>query len=332
MRVADLIPKGGLAWGRPVTTVVNWWMNDPIGANLDRIYGQSAKFTYSLSQMTTMAKTVASFLSLLSDPASIDKENRERIESERKNGELFMQEYGIFLRDNEFGIRKVFPELRDEFGEVSQLLGRSQPTKRTFALTEQKLEVIINLFAPEYYELSERFKRGNQLTESLKACKPGQANWRKYEEVGTQILRFLFVPPFKRVIEQSRTEAGDTRRDAVLPNNQYSGFWQLIRDEFDSRHIICEFKNYSSKASKGELNQLRLYLAKPTVGRFGLLFVRKAPSKQLLAARKRAYEESQVLILLLNDELVEKMLKMRAFTGHPEEILEDLKIEFELSY
>ncbi|KPJ48884.1 MAG: hypothetical protein AMJ41_04055, partial [candidate division Zixibacteria bacterium DG_27] len=102
--------------------------------------------------------------------------------------------------------------------------------------------------------------------------------------------------------------------------------------EFNSRHIICEFKNYSSKASKGELNQLRLYLAKPTVGRFGLLFVRKAPSKQLLAARKRAYEESQVLILLLNDELVEKMLKMRAFTGHPEEILEDLKIEFELSY
>lgn len=140
------------------------------------------------------------------------------------------------------------------------------------------------------------------------------------------------MPPFKNVIEQSRTEAGDTRRDAVLPNNQYSGFWQLIRNEFDSRHIVCEFKNYFTKTSKAQLNQLRIYLSKPTVGRFGLLFVRHTPSLHLLAARRRAYEESRILILILSDELVMQMLKIRAFTGHPEDILENLKIQFELSY
>jgi len=178
----------------------------------------------------------------------------------------------------------------------------------------------------------DRLERGSQLIRALKKCKPGKNNWREFEKLCVKILHFLFVPPFKSVIEQSRTENKDARRDAVLPNNQYAGFWQLIREEFDSRHIVCEFKNYLSEASKDQLNQLRLYLNKPTVGCFGLLFIRQNKSSKLLTARRRAYEEAKVLILIIDDKLVEKMLKMRAITGRPEDILSDLKVQFELSY
>jgi hypothetical protein len=44
-----------------------------------------------------------------------------------------------------------------------------------------------------------------------------------------------------------------------------------------------------------------LYLSKPTVGNFGLLFTRKKSSKKLLLARRRAYEESKILILIIDD-------------------------------
>lgn len=330
---ADLIVKGGFDTNRPITSLFCCCLgNDPIKPYLDKTYGRSSKFVYALSQMTTMAGEVISFLSRLSTKNSIPRKRRELIESEEQNGKDFIRQYALFMRDNKSAISKLFPEVADGFNDLQRTIQDSQLTKKACAVLMEKLIPIINLLCPEYDELTERLKRAIQLIEVLKGCKSGQTNWRKYEQFGIEILRFLFVPPFKRVIEQSRTEAGDTRRDAVLPNNQYSGFWQLIRNEFDSRHIVCEFKNYFTKTSKAQLNQLRLYLSKPTVGRFGLLFVRHTPSPQLLAARRRAYEESRILILILSDELVKQMLKMRAFTGHPEDILENLKIQFELSY
>jgi hypothetical protein len=51
-----------------------------------------------------------------------------------------------------------------------------------------------------------------------------------------------------------------------------------------------------------------------------------------LNAQKRAYEESGILILIIDDETLEKMLKMRAYTGGADEMLQSLKIEFELNY
>jgi hypothetical protein len=96
----------------------------------------------------------------------------------------------------------------------------------------------------------------------LNKCIPGKKDWVKYEELCIQILTFLFLPPFKIILSQVRTESGDTRRDAVLPNNNYEGFWNLIRDEFNSKHIICEFKNYRDDLAPNLLNQLRIYLSK----------------------------------------------------------------------
>jgi len=331
----DLIVKDSFDTNRPITSLIFCCLdndNDPIKSYLEKIYGSSSKFVYTFSQMTTVAGGVINLLSLVTTQNTISHKRDELVESEANLGKAFIQQYALFVHDNKSAISKLFPEIAEGFNDLQRTIQDSQLTKKTCAILLEKFNSVFNSLCPEYHELLERLKKAEQLTKELKGCKPGQANWRKYEQLGIRILRFLFIPPFKRVLEQSRTEAGDARRDAVLPNNQYSGFWQLIRDEFDSGHIVFEFKNYFTKTSKPQLNQLRLYLNKPTVGRFGLLFIRHTPSPQLLVARRRAYEESRILILILNDESVKQMLKMRTFTEHPENILEDLKIQFELSY
>jgi hypothetical protein len=251
----------------------------------------------------------------------------------RKNvygGEI--ENYFLFISENTDTISRMFHDIKEGFDSFRNELTTSPLTRDGYRKLSEKLQYIINLFVPEYYIISERLEICNRLIEKLKKCKPGRANWKNYEDTCIQIVRFLFVPPFKNVYEQSRTESGDTKRDAVLPNNQYDGFWQCLRQEFECKHVICEFKNYLTQASKDQLNQLRLYLSRPTIGRFVLLFIRKPPSRQLLEARRRAYEEHKILILILDDKVVEEMLRTSAFIRQSEHVLERLKISFELEY
>jgi len=131
---------------------------------------------------------------------------------------------------------------------------------------------------------------------------------------------------------QARSTDRHERRDAILPNNLYAGFWQIIRTEFESRHVVCEFKNSAGINSKQALNQLRIYLSKPTIGRFGLLFIRRPPSKSLLQAQRNAYEQSRILILPIDDAKLGRLLIARAYLGSCDDLLEREKIRFEIEY
>jgi hypothetical protein len=116
-----------------------------------------------------------------------------------------------------------------------------------------------------------------------------------------------------------------------LPNNQFAGFWRLAREEFDSRHVVCEFKN-GAQITKADVIQLRVYLARPSIGRLGMLFHRKRPTPSSLTARRDAYAEGKALILLIDDVTLNRMMIARAFLGSADSLLEDLKMEFELAY
>jgi len=95
---------------------------------------------------------------------------------------------------------------------------------------------------------------------------------------------------------------------------------------------VCEFKNGSSDIGKHSLNQLRIYLSKPTIGRFGLLFIRNKATNSLIQAQKDAYEQNRILVLIIDDEKLKRMLIARAYLGFAEDILEDEKVNFEVTY
>ena len=133
-------------------------------------------------------------------------------------------------------------------------------------------------------------------------------------------------------MSQVRNADGHQVRDAALPNNQYEGFWAAIRDEFQSQHIMCEFKNGGSRIGKNSLNQLRIYLRKPTIGRFGLLFIRKPSNKSLKKAQREAFEQDRTLILILDDKKVVDLIYSRCFLGSAQDFLAREKILFELDY
>ena len=193
-------------------------------------------------------------------------------------------------------------------------------------------DLLSELF-PRFAEIEIHLGFAEFLITELEKTRPGTKDWKAYENICFDILQYLFIPEFDIIYPQIRTHDGHQIRDAIIPNNAHFGFWKNIKDEFSSKNIVCEFKNGIKKnVSKDSINQLRIYLSKKTIGKFGLLFIRRSPSKSLLLAQKLAYEESDILILIIDDDILKKLILCRSLFGKCDDFLKMEKIKFEVEY
>jgi CheY-like chemotaxis protein len=193
---------------------------------------------------------------------------------------------------------------------------------KTELLPEQLAQVVAGLVED----------KGAYLIDRLQLCLPGRSMAAQFEALCVEILEFLFVPPLKKIVPQVRRADGHDIRDAIMPNNAANYFWSSLRRELDAKHIVAEFKNYTEPVGKTEVLQLREYLARKSLGRFGLLISRLPPTQPALIARADAYSDQNCLILFLHDGDLKSMLETRRQGGDPSVILEQMKEEFEWAY
>lgn len=314
---------------KPITTAYTWMQERTISEKIIETYGHEAVFAYIFS------KTVA-FVYFSSDFASkvrIDDavpHRKKLLSSQVKQARDTVIESVQEIRACQDPIRRHFgDEFARKCSEFTKLV-LDGPEVDFETLKNGAFSLIIGM-VPDLTAVLADVERARALREELKRVSIGRKGWLAYEKLCVKILRFLFVPPFRHIHVQSRTQDGHERRDAVLSNNNLGGFWGLVRDEFSARHVVCEFKNGEDGRSKDSLNQLRMYLSRRSIGRFGILFVRKPPSDSVLSAQRLAYDDG-ILILIIDDELVCRMLTARAFTRSADGVLEDVKVKFELAY
>ena len=147
----------------------------------------------------------------------------------------------------------------------------------------------------------------------LDAVPRGMAGWRQFEDVATDVLRHLFVPPLAAPIVQARSYSGIDRRDAIFPNRNHgmSNHWGKLLQELDARMVLVEFKNYDSEeVGKDEVNQTRNYLTKP-LGRLALMVSAKEPNREAHIKRNTVYSEDGKVILFLGVKHLKEMLYMK---------------------
>ena len=240
--------------------------------------------------------------------------------------------------DGRYTGMQVFTSIRALLPEVPVLI--TTVLRETHVIewfrSQYRCQVWLKPFA--YSELVKEIDKttslgGKKLTTRLQACPTGWDNFRDYEEICVDVLRYLFVPPLPAVLVQSRTRDQHEVRDAVLPNFGAGGFWAEIRHEFGSKNIPCEFKNYSKQIATREARQIRVRLEKPTLGRFGLLVSRQPAGEGALMEQRDAYiARTRKLFLFLDDALIIEMIQHKDSGRKPEDILQRLKTEFELNF
>lgn len=159
----------------------------------------------------------------------------------------------------------------------------------------------------------------------LNAVPPGRAGWSEFENICTEILTFLFVPPLSQPKIQSRSYSGIDRRDAVFPNRQDLGdnVWAKIYRELGARLILFEFKNYDkTEIGKEEVNQTRNYLNK-AMGRLGIICSNKKPENQAYIKRNTIFSEEGKVILFITKDKLEEMLYIKERGDDPSDLIMD---------
>lgn len=301
----------------------------------DRIRGefgieQAARF--QAAQLIGLCISLADVFSKLRPERAGSKDRRKLLVERRAMAAGELHEAGIWLGDLQWSLH-LLPQTSaaHHFKQLLVALRRISSTPSAFSKVEHAASNLVSALIPRYTEIHDRTHRMQVILKQLSHCRAGIKSWRTFEGIGLQSLRFLFTPPFRKIHTQARTEDGTERRDAVLTNTEYSGLWAALRQEFNCQHLICEFKN-AAGLDKSDLNQLRIYLSKKTVGRFGLLFHRGSPRQSLKAAQRAAYEQAGILILLINEEQLASLMLARTFVGSADGELADMKADFELAY
>jgi hypothetical protein len=305
--------------------------NDTLLEKISENFGDDIAILYFFLSFIIAIHFVCSIRQHIDTTEDIAKERRKLILSELEHGDQFIHSYFEYSFSDSLTLSKFLPP------DVFNLLKKFETQKSNKEIDYNSMGKasfeIIDLLYPGYNETVYNLRKSHEFIERLSSCRPGYASWKKYENLSIEMLRYLLIPEFNTFFFQNRTEDGHQVRDAILPNVRYDGFWNSIRNEFSSKNIVVEFKNGIKRGrDKNALNQLRIYLSKKTIGRFGFLFVRNKPSASLLLARKLAYQESDILILIIDDTLLKKLLVCKALMSSCNELLQKEKVRFEIEF
>lgn len=207
------------------------------------------------------------------------------------------------------------PYLRSKAGA----LGVSVPTN--VALLTPEVDTPMMVEAGETHSLLRR----------LDHITPGQADWSAYEKYCEDLLNFLFVPPLKPAIPQSRDDYHANRRDYILPNYVVDGgFWQFMRSHYEAHYVVAEVKNLSGCLGKDVILQMANYLNPRGTGLFALLLARMDLDDTARWTRREQWVQHNKLIIGINDEDVRQMIKTKLAGNDPAELVRQKIEDFRL--
>jgi hypothetical protein len=193
-----------------------------------------------------------------------------------------------FLDDDEEETDKLF--------ELLDLLRDDHPLNLGPELSPQIFDMLVRAARKKKHDLS-------PLKEAIISCpeKDGPA----FEKACQDAIEVVFDNEFNRWVRQNRVEEGFHKLDLLGLLNPKHDFWVGLRNDFRTRYIVFEFKNYADKISQNEIYTTEKYLFSGALRTVAVMIARNGEDQGATRARYGALREHGKLIILLNqDELI----------------------------
>lgn len=216
------------------------------------------------------------------------------------------KEYGIYIWDIE--------NLLWMFREYSDI------TNEFIALLNYTIENIIPVRPKEFFSVEKKKKnKTTDLSQKLLAVEPGNEHFVEYENVCTEILKYIFGNYLTLWENQITTNSGLYRIDLCckIKYGELHEFFDTIRRFFNTKYIIFEFKNYKNPITQKEIYTTEKYLYEKALRRVAIIISREGADENALVAAKGCLRENGKLIICLSNEDMLKMIELKKTKEKP---------------
>lgn len=248
------------------------------------------------------------------------------VKNEFKNEML--STYGILIWD----IRELF-SLAFNFSELYYKL--EELLYKTFGSSVEEYSVInkdeASKIIPDFKKITTTEKdevivelRGKNLCTELTEIKAGKRAFRKYEDKSIEILKYLFEKDLELWKDQNQTDDKLHRLDLLCRLRPSSkNFWEELLNDFNSRYVVFEFKNYKEKIKQGQIYTTEKYLFRTALRSIAFIIAKNDGDKNAYKAASGALKEAGKLIVILSSKDVCNMLEMKDAGNEPTELLRE---------
>jgi hypothetical protein len=188
-------------------------------------------------------------------------------------------------------------------------------------IDEGQAEDIYDEYDIEFSSISseQRLARIGQVIEEVKGIELGKAGCVDFEDWCLQAIKFIFAGALTN-IELHPNKNGRQQRDIVATNMGTVPVWSRILNDYNSRQIIFEVKNYSD-LSEDEYRQMNTYLCND-YGSLGFIICRcennnLEKGKELDWAQELYFNQGKKIVIKLSERFLTKHLsKIRSPQKH----------------
>ncbi|MFZ5353247.1 MAG: hypothetical protein ACOZCL_11075 [Bacillota bacterium] len=174
------------------------------------------------------------------------------------------------------------------------------------------------------YHIDTVFDKGESLYNELQRIKPGKRAFAEYERKCTDILKYLFESSLDGWHRQNRTDDGLHRFDLICRIKGTDGIWSIFINDFKSRYLLFEFKNYSEKITQSQIYTTEKYLFAKALRNVAIIISRSGASSNAIKAADGVLKESGKIILNIDESGIYDMLRMKDGGSDPTDFLFDL--------
>lgn len=196
--------------------------------------------------------------------------------------------------------------------------------KKPLDESEETSQVVIEETQPS---MIEKFQK------MLDKCNPGREDQadKQYENVCTEIIKYLFETEFYKVSEQYRTGDEMFRMDLLCSLKGTTEFWQFLINFYRTKFVVFEYKNYSDYISQNLVYTTEKYLFPVALRNVAFIISRKGFAPNAEKAAIGCLRENGKLIVSLNDEDLVTMIAMKENGEEPSDFLLDRVEQFLMS-
>jgi hypothetical protein len=165
--------------------------------------------------------------------------------------------------------------------------------------------------------------RGERIAMHLNSIKTGKPGSRKFEAWCKEAVAYLFGDQLGKLETQRRMEGGIYRADLISRIRPSHDFWTALSQDFRTRYVVFEFKNYSGKLSQDQIFLTEKYLYTNALRCFAIIITRGGAHRNAIRSAKGVLRNSGKLILLVTADEVLRMLRMKDRGDDPNDLLWD---------